>query len=322
MPSNPLISVIMPTFNQAGFLKEAIASVLAQDYSHWELIIIDNFSTDFTSECINSFHDDRIQSIQFANQGVIAAARNKGLSIARGDYIAFLDSDDLWQPDKLKKCVSMITEGYQFICTAVQVFGEEIDSYRSPFPGGEALRKPFVYLLNTGNFITTSTVVVRKDLIQNGFSENRDLITAEDMDLWLSLLISPEIRFKFIDEPLTSYRIHASNNSSKAALHIQAVVAVIKKYLPHTQQNTNPNTISKTTARLWASAARAAIDKNDQSLAISYLLKALRLNFWNLRFFKILIVILLPRSMRSNILRRMRQRQNTSTITSGNTQTS
>jgi glycosyltransferase involved in cell wall biosynthesis len=251
---NPLISVIMPTFNQASFLKEAIDSVLGQDYTNWELIIIDNFSTDATTACIKSYQDDRIQSVQFANQGVIAAARNKGLGIARGEYIAFLDSDDLWQPDKLKKCVSLFMDGSQFISTSVRVFGQRVSPYISPFPGDEALKKPFTYLLNVGNFITTSTVVVKKDLIQKGFSENRDLITAEDLDLWLSLLVNPVIQagFKFIDEPLTNYRIHSSNNSSKTSMHIESVVSVIRKWLPQAQEN--PNIIKETTARLWASA--------------------------------------------------------------------
>ena len=102
MTERPLVSVIMPTYNQAAFIGEAIQSVLAQTYSDLELIVIDNYSSDSTRDVVASLRDARVRYFQFANQGVIAAGGNFGVRQARGEVLAFLDSDDAWLPNKLE----------------------------------------------------------------------------------------------------------------------------------------------------------------------------------------------------------------------------
>src|SRR3989304_8476363 len=97
----PLVSVIMPTYNHARFIGEAIGSVLNQTYPNLELIIIDNYSEDNTEEIVSSYKNQRVKYFKFRNHGVIAASRNYGMRHAQGDYIAFLDSDDLWEPTKI-----------------------------------------------------------------------------------------------------------------------------------------------------------------------------------------------------------------------------
>ena len=100
-----MISIIMPAYNAALYIKEAITSVLNQTYQDWELIIIDDHSTDETTHLIEHFSemDSRILYIINKTNLGVAAARNKGISIATGEWIAFLDSDDCWHPEKLKK---------------------------------------------------------------------------------------------------------------------------------------------------------------------------------------------------------------------------
>ena len=106
--STNLVSVVMPTYNHAEFLSEAIESVLNQSYSQLELIVIDNFSEDDTKNIVKSFQDARIQYFKFANEGVIAASRNYGIKQAKGKYLAFIDSDDVWLKEKLSEQVDAL----------------------------------------------------------------------------------------------------------------------------------------------------------------------------------------------------------------------
>ena len=96
-----MFSVILPTYNRAKFIEGAITSVLNQDYLNWELIIIDNFSKDNTQEIVEKFNDKRIKYIKYKNNGIIAKSRNYGIKLSKGNYLAFLDSDDWWYSKKL-----------------------------------------------------------------------------------------------------------------------------------------------------------------------------------------------------------------------------
>ena len=101
-----LASVIMPSWNTAGFIAESIRSVIDQTYTKWELIIVDDCSTDNTDEVVASFHDDRIRYFKNEKNMGAALTRNRALREARGEWIAFLDSDDLWKPKKLENQLS------------------------------------------------------------------------------------------------------------------------------------------------------------------------------------------------------------------------
>ena len=113
--TTPLVSVVIPTFNHAPLLKIALQSVIAQTFTNWEAIVVNNFSTDATVEVVESFNDSRIKLINFSNNGVIAASRNVGIKMATASYIAFLDSDDIWYPEKLQKCSEQIFAGHNFV---------------------------------------------------------------------------------------------------------------------------------------------------------------------------------------------------------------
>ncbi len=94
-----LVSVVIPTYNHARFLGRALQSVMDQTYKNWEVIIIDNHSQDNTDEIVEAFKDPRITLLKIHNNGVIAASRNMGIRAAKGEWIAFLDSDDHWYPN-------------------------------------------------------------------------------------------------------------------------------------------------------------------------------------------------------------------------------
>ena len=113
--TTPLVSVVIPTYNHARYLRRALQSVIDQTYTNWEVIVIDNYSKDSTDGVMASFTDPRIVYLKIHNNGVIAASRNVGIRKAKGDWIAFLDSDDFWTADKLQACCELMTKLTLFI---------------------------------------------------------------------------------------------------------------------------------------------------------------------------------------------------------------
>ena len=112
---SPVISVVLPTFNRAGLLKRALLSVISQTYANWEVLVIDNNSTDDTDQVVHGLGDERIKILKVHNHGVIALSRNVGIKAAHGTYIAFLDSDDWWKSDKLKKSLAYLEKGNDLV---------------------------------------------------------------------------------------------------------------------------------------------------------------------------------------------------------------
>ena len=227
--SLPLVSVVIPTFNHAHFLKETLAALKAQSYDNWQAIIVNNYSTDTTEAVIDSFKDSRITTINYANNGIIAASRNRGIEMSEGDYIAFLDSDDYWYPEKLDRCIqTLTTQKLDWVCHGEQWFGDGIqkDVFYGPLS-----RASFEGLLYRGNCISTSAVVVKRELLVTvgGFSESADFVTAEDYFLWLRLA-QTGAKLGFIEQILGAYRIHTTNQSRGALRNMQATSAVVEHF--------------------------------------------------------------------------------------------
>lgn len=223
---NPLISVVIPTYNHAHFLKEALESVQAQTYSHWEAIVVNNYSEDNTIEVVEGFVDPRIRLVNFRNHGIIAAARNEGIRQARGEYVAFLDSDDLWKPEKLIRCMERLLHGFDVVCHATIKQWKNGETHILIY--GPEKRAQYKSLLYQGNCFATSATVVRKSILikVKGFDENPEYVTAEDYDLWLRISkITKHI--SFIKEPLGAYRVHQENLSSIGTKLFNAECAVL-----------------------------------------------------------------------------------------------
>jgi len=225
-PTEPIVSVVIPTYNHAEFLREALASVVNQTEQHWEALVINNFSDDHTESVIASFSDTRIKLVNFRNQGVIAASRNVGIREARGDFVAFLDSDDRWAPEKLRTCIQHLQSGPDLVCHSERWFGDGI-AEKIVYYGPQS-RGTFDSLLYQGNALSTSAVVVRREhlLSCSAFSEDPEIVTAEDYDLWLRLA-QRGTRISFIDEVLGEFRLHANSQSRGIERNFSAEVAVL-----------------------------------------------------------------------------------------------
>ena len=116
------ISIVMPAYNAGKFIRESINSVLTQTYNDWRLYIVDDASTDETAAIIKQIQDDRIEYILLEQNGGVANARNIAIEKAQGKYIAFLDSDDLWEKDKLEKQIALLEHGYDVVCGNYSTF--------------------------------------------------------------------------------------------------------------------------------------------------------------------------------------------------------
>jgi glycosyltransferase involved in cell wall biosynthesis len=222
----PKFSVVIPNYNYVQFLKQAIESVQAQSFSSWQLIVVDNFSTDGSSELVTSLADDRIQLVQFANGGSIAAARNRGAELVVGDYLAFLDSDDFWSPNKLEECFRVLEVGADFVYHHLAIEGPK-NTFGARFVKARKLKGVALRdLLVNGNAVATSSVVLRTSLFRSlgGMNPSPELLGVEDYDAWLRVA---ETGADMVAVPkiLGGYRVHPGSTSrSRMATRVRAVV--------------------------------------------------------------------------------------------------
>lgn len=234
----PLVSVVIPTYNHAHFLGRALKSVLDQTYTNWEALVIDNHSQDNTDEVINSFQDPRIKTLKIHNQGVIAASRNAGICAAKGAWIAFLDSDDLWYPHKLELVLDEARKSPLFeVYSTDELLVNEITGETTSLQYGPYQGDFYENLLVSGNCLSPSAALVSRSFLTKEkimFRENQEFVTAEDYDLWL-LLARSGARFRFIRSPQGEYRIHASNSSGQLERHGLSTRSVIKDHVYNLQ---------------------------------------------------------------------------------------
>lgn len=213
----PLVSVVIPTYNHAHFLGRALQSVLDQTYTHWEVIVVDNHSTDNTDEVMQKFIDSRITFLKIHNNGVIAASRNVGIRAAKGEWITFLDSDDWWVPEKLQACRELMTDDVDLIYHALEIVRDHPALFKRKTIKSWQVKTPvLIDLMVRGNAIATSSVVVKKCLLDqvDGMTENPDMVATEDYNTWLRIAKLTD-RFKFLPESLGFYRLHNQGASQK-----------------------------------------------------------------------------------------------------------
>lgn len=275
----PLVSVVIPTYNHARFLREALTSVVEQSLRDWEVIVVNNYSTDDTEEVVLGFDDSRISLVNFKNNGVIAASRNEGIRLARGRYVAFLDSDDLWKKEKLKSCVEKLEEGIDIVCHGAQFQWESGRTRDVTCPAGR--RVNYEDLLYRGNcFLTSATMVDRRLLQEVGcFNESEEYITAEDYDLWLRIVRKTD-RIAFILKVLGVYRLHGANASGSVARHLRAEIAVLAD---HFSRETAPGLVKrykqqKRFALAYYSGGEKLYEGGDYFQALKYYCRTLRRN--------------------------------------------
>lgn len=214
---SPLVSIIIPTYNRAHLIGETIESVLNQTYTNWELIIVDDGSTDATADVIHKYSDPRIRYHSIAHSGSFGMVRNHGIRQAKGLFIAFLDSDDLWQPDKLEKQLHLFERSPEtvFCFTHIHFFGTS--SQRLPDYPSIIAENLLDRYLNEGHFsFYPSALVFRTAALSiTGLMDESSPIGG-DTDFFVRLCLN--FKGTFINERLVNIRKHSSNTSSGSLL--------------------------------------------------------------------------------------------------------
>ena len=211
----PAVSVIMPTYNRADYLKKAVQSVLNQTINNFEIIVINNYSTDDTLDVIKAFNDGRIKVINFKNEGIIAKARNQGIMQSIGKYITFLDDDDLWCPDKLELQIKYLDEHPEFdLVYSNALIIDEHGNKNGLLMNSKQAKTGRVFLnLLYENFVPILTVLMKREIFESigPLTEDTSMIGREDYECWLRA--SLKYNFGYIDKPLALYRIHSEGVS-------------------------------------------------------------------------------------------------------------
>jgi len=213
----PAVSIIMPTFNRLEFLEPAIASVFAQTFEDWELIVADDGSSEPTRGYLRAMQDrPRVHVISMPHTGKPSIVSNVAIRAARGEYLAFLDSDDVWLPTKLETQIASLRRhperGWSYTKFAlIDSFGNGIDPARTrnwPTPTGWVLEK----LLEEETVIAQPSVVVLRRLLIELGAFDEELVMCYDDELWFRLAAHSEI--DGVDEPLTLVRRHGHHSGS------------------------------------------------------------------------------------------------------------
>lgn len=209
----PRVSVIIPTYNRKEYVQEAIDSVLAQTYTDYEIIVIDDGSSDATGEALRARYGDRIHYIWQENQGE-SAARNYGIGISQGEYVALLDSDDLWLPDKLAKQTDVLDRNPDkvLVFTAswkIDATGQRLESLPLCSNVDESQLTLESLCLKNAMGSAVSTVLIRRNTLELVGRFDPTIRYGEDWDLWLKL--RRQGAFISLNEPLACYRQHAGS---------------------------------------------------------------------------------------------------------------
>jgi glycosyltransferase involved in cell wall biosynthesis len=226
----PKVSVIIPVYNRAGFLREAIDSVLNQTWGDFEIIVVDDGSTDGTGEVAKSY-GDRIRYFHKKNEGP-SKARNHGASRGRGRYLGFLDSDDIWEPHKLDVQMTFLESHpeVELISCGSYALGTP-RKRRSPIRG-HMCGDLFLDLYQR-SFINTSGVVMTRDSFFQAGPFDEAIRTAEDYDLWLK--VARTSTMAYLDAPLVGIRKHPDELSKNKLELRQNAIRVIQKHFDPTR---------------------------------------------------------------------------------------
>jgi glycosyltransferase involved in cell wall biosynthesis len=224
----PTVSVVMAAKNYARFLPAAVESVFAQTVSDWELLVIDDGSTDDTPEAVKPFLADRRVRYTRSDRLGQSRAKNLGVGLSRGEVVAFLDADDLWKPTKLEKQLALLranSDAGVVFCLRelIDESGNLLPRPAVPAPpSGRVLADVFVW-----NFVCFSSVVVRREVFDRvgGFDSQLDL--SIDYDLWLR--VAPHYGFEYVPEELVLYRTGHGNLSKKLADRIATVFSIMHR---------------------------------------------------------------------------------------------
>jgi glycosyltransferase involved in cell wall biosynthesis len=225
-----MVSIIIPVYNAEKFIAETISSVINQEYKNWELIIIDDGSTDNSLEIIKEFveKDERITCLRQTNSGV-SSARNRGINIAKGDYISFLDADDCWKNDNIQKRLVVLEDNnVDWIFGSLDLIDENSNSLHQIIEGNDGDILNSLVLWNSNVITTPSTITLKIKCIEN-LRFDVKFSTAADQDFVFNL--AANFNGKYYTNPSVRYRLVENSMSTNIKLMEKDHLGVYKKAL-------------------------------------------------------------------------------------------
>ncbi len=256
------VSVIIPAYNHAHYLPQAIQSVLDQTYTDWEIIVVDDGSTDDTAAVVGEFTDPRLRYIYQENQG-LSAARNTGIRAAHGHYLVFLDADDEWEPEFLRNCIKVLDADDTLAGVYTRNYFIDGNGAILPQLGGQIVT-PAAFrnrILEGGGF-PVHVALVRGTVIHEVGLFDTQLTSVEDWDLWIR--ISEHYQMQGIPEPLARYRVYPGSMSTNAGrMHANRMAVLTKHFGP-----------PKNDPATWSEEKRHAYGFAYRSAAIGYILQS------------------------------------------------
>ena len=245
-PAGDLASVVIATYNMGHYLPEAVRSVLAQSYPNVDVQIVDDGSTDDTPTIVRQWDaHPRVRLHRESNAGQ-AHAKNQGIALSRGDFVAFLDADDVWLPEKLARQMPLFT-GRPEVGVVYSGY-ERMDGEGRPLPTGptQMHRGRVSGALLIENFVTFSSAVVRRECLERYGAFDETFGMGIDYDLWLQL--SAHCLFDFIAEPTVRYRIWPGQMSKNYRQRYESGIRIMQRFLER-----NPGVVGDSVARrAWA----------------------------------------------------------------------
>lgn len=231
MESSPLISVIIPTFNRLEYLSEALTSVLEQTHQNLEVLVVDDGSDDGTGDYVRSLGADRITYLPIAHQGRPAPARNVGLKTASGEFVAFLDSDDAWLPNKIAAQLQAFEQEPELAMVATDFFVVPAPRPRTGLGLGAPKRVSFRDLMYA-NSIQNSSVMIRSEVVAavGLLDESPEVRGLEDYEYWLRVLRSQDHSAIILPEPLVRYRRHTGNIGVQDVDQIDRLRLIVERH--------------------------------------------------------------------------------------------
>lgn len=299
----PLVSVVIPNYNYGEFVGSAVRSALAQTYSNLEVIVVDNFSTDNSLQVLSGIQDPRLRVFQFNNRGIIAAGRNFGAKQASGEVLAFLDSDDLWLPNKLELQVPHLSGEIRCVASDFIPIGDTgYGAKLIRFPEHEQYRDVSYHQLAEANFMAASSVLMARSTFADlgGFDESENLCFVEDWDLWLRAIGNQKGRI--LRQPLLYYRI-AINKGRDLREASRRALGVLEK---HSKLGLLDVKHKRTAfANCYVAMGRACLAANDPKgmLFFSYAILHSGTLRRRMRSAAGIALFLLPRNLRERVLR-------------------
>lgn len=281
-----LVTTIIPAYNAADFIREAVDSALAQTHTDHEIIVVDDGSKDNTGSILATY-GDRIRVLKQTNAGHVAA-RNNAAKMASSEWLAFLDADDAWLPSKLEKQLAIARGDVGMVYTDRKNFGatervSERASSQTVLWDGDLFEK-----LLLGNFVTVSSVIIRKDWFEQLGGFDPTLLVCEDWDLWLRFSAQGGMA-GVVHEPLTCYRWHGASMTNNQTRMCEGRLKVLERALGSPRGNQVAKRIhNKAKAMVWKCSAWYATPWH-KSTAVKWYAKSALYWPWDIEVYKSII---------------------------------